>query len=595
TKTSVLFVQKWNDDPKLGALCPRQDDYNIFFATMRKSGKDNSGEKIYRRIIPKEEENLSQKEKDREFLLDPHDHLIVDHDLYNHDGMTEDGIAEAFIEFAKKEKLSFFKLSPSMKAFDREKYQRLMDGLEAVEISFSEVLDDNDSFRFDSDYFEKTNLNLSELFKKFKTSKIAEIAKVTDGDHSKFPDNQKQEITYLQAKNIKNYFLEEYNSVYVSKNYFLQNSRSHIEEENILLSIMGTVGDITITPKDFKPCLCNRALAIIKRIKKVDPYFLFAYLITNQATVLVNRLKNGGVQERVNLDVLGKIKVPLMGITFQKLVRDIVILGYQSRKNSRLDYQKAEELLLSELGLKDWQPTEENIAVKSFAESFEKSDRLDAEHYQPKFDRLIQKLNEKVKLTRLGKLLTTCQKGKQPQYFENDEEIVDGYPVINSKQVQKGEVILTDSRFAPIPNGINPLIIQKDDVLINGTGVGTIGRSAPYLYEQKALSDVLDSVYLSVYLNSMARQLQVEKYLQGSSGIIRVYPKDISRFWIWEAPDPIQQKIKNKVEESHQKREQSKQLLEIAKTGVEKAIEENEAKALDWMNQELKILGVDLQ
>ena len=22
TKTSVLFVQKWNDDPKLGALCP---------------------------------------------------------------------------------------------------------------------------------------------------------------------------------------------------------------------------------------------------------------------------------------------------------------------------------------------------------------------------------------------------------------------------------------------------------------------------------------------------------------------------------------------------------------------------------------------
>ena len=88
TKTSVLFVQKWNDDPKLGALCPKQEDYNIFFATMRKSGKDNSGEKIYRRIVPQEEENLSEKQKEREFLLDPHDHLIVDHDLYNHDDMT---------------------------------------------------------------------------------------------------------------------------------------------------------------------------------------------------------------------------------------------------------------------------------------------------------------------------------------------------------------------------------------------------------------------------------------------------------------------------------------------------------------------------
>lgn len=43
-----------------------------------------------------------------ENVLDRHGHLIVDHDLYSHDGLTPDGIAEAFIEFAKKEGLSFF-------------------------------------------------------------------------------------------------------------------------------------------------------------------------------------------------------------------------------------------------------------------------------------------------------------------------------------------------------------------------------------------------------------------------------------------------------------------------------------------------------
>lgn len=93
TKTSVLFVQKWD-----GVLCPRKDDYPIFFATMQKPSKDNSGDKIYVKN-PKTGENL----------LDGHGHLIVDHDLYNHDGMTQDGIAEAFIEFAKKEGLSFFR------------------------------------------------------------------------------------------------------------------------------------------------------------------------------------------------------------------------------------------------------------------------------------------------------------------------------------------------------------------------------------------------------------------------------------------------------------------------------------------------------
>jgi len=91
TKTSVLFVQKWDDK-----LCPKVNDYNIFFATMQKPGKDNSGEKIY------------VKDKNGENILDSHGHLIVDHDLYNHDGLTQDGIAEAFIEFAKKEGLSFF-------------------------------------------------------------------------------------------------------------------------------------------------------------------------------------------------------------------------------------------------------------------------------------------------------------------------------------------------------------------------------------------------------------------------------------------------------------------------------------------------------
>ena len=90
TKTSVLIVQKWDEK-----LCPKKDDYNIFFATMRKPSKDNSGEKIYVKNI------------DGTNKLDNHDHLIVDHDLFNHEGLTEDGIAEAFNEFAKKENLSF--------------------------------------------------------------------------------------------------------------------------------------------------------------------------------------------------------------------------------------------------------------------------------------------------------------------------------------------------------------------------------------------------------------------------------------------------------------------------------------------------------
>lgn len=128
TKTSVLFVQKWDDK-----LCPKTDDYPIFFATQQLSGKDNSGDKLYLKYSHWETKTITDnktkivldrlkkdniavaddgsfslpKNKLQEYILDDHNHLIVQHDLYNHDGLTQDGIAEAFIEFAKKEKLSF--------------------------------------------------------------------------------------------------------------------------------------------------------------------------------------------------------------------------------------------------------------------------------------------------------------------------------------------------------------------------------------------------------------------------------------------------------------------------------------------------------
>jgi type I restriction enzyme M protein len=73
-----------------------------------------------------------------------------------------------------------------------------------------------------------------------------------------------------------------------------------------------------------------------------------------------------------------------------------------------------------------------------------------------------------------------------------------------------------------------------------------------------------------------------------------LYPNEISQFQIWDAPKSVQQKIRSKVEASHQKREQSKQLLEIAKTGVERAIETDEATATAWINQQLDSLKIDL-
>ena len=106
TKTSVLFVQKWNNNAQAGPLCPKVDDYPIFFAVSEKSGKNNSGEYVY--LKNSSVSGLSTSPSPAK--LDKNGHLIIDHDLHNHDGELPDGVAEKFIEWAKIEKLSFWSM-----------------------------------------------------------------------------------------------------------------------------------------------------------------------------------------------------------------------------------------------------------------------------------------------------------------------------------------------------------------------------------------------------------------------------------------------------------------------------------------------------
>jgi len=82
TKTSILFLQKWG-----GEAGKPMDDYSIFMAVSKKSGKDNSGEYVYK------------KNEKGNFILDEKGRRILDHDL--------DDIAEAFMKFAKEQKFDF--------------------------------------------------------------------------------------------------------------------------------------------------------------------------------------------------------------------------------------------------------------------------------------------------------------------------------------------------------------------------------------------------------------------------------------------------------------------------------------------------------
>ena len=84
--------------------------------------------------------------------------------------------------------------------------------------------------------------------------------------------------------------------------------------------------------------------------------------------------------------------------------------------------------------------------------------------------------------------------------------------------------------------------VKKNDVLINSTGDGTIGRVAIYNYNFPALvdghitilrfSDEKLAWYVAAFLLSENGQRQIYRYINGSSGQVEIYPQDIARIWV---------------------------------------------------------------
>ncbi|MCF2146541.1 N-6 DNA methylase [Desmonostoc muscorum LEGE 12446] len=345
TKTSVLFVQKWNDDPKAGALCPRQDDYNIFFATMRKSGKDNSGDKIWRKISfstspPDDElgELMPPSPMQRmvgvegDFLQDVHGHLVVDHDLYNHEGLTEDGIAEAFIEFAKKEKLSFFEFRPSVAPFDAVRYQQLMNGLEVIEAKFCDTQAEK-VHRLEAEFY---------IAKTGKFNQFLSGGEVIDFvQYGTSKDLNENCIGYPVLR------LNEFESNFIGT----PAKYCHLIDEATFQSLKLRKGDVVICRTNGNPKLVGKSALVPKDTNFAFASYVFRvrpkkHLISSEVlTVFLN--SQYGRQEIEKYSMTGnqtnfspakfrEIQVPHFLDAFQKIINELVEASYQKREQSKL-------------------------------------------------------------------------------------------------------------------------------------------------------------------------------------------------------------------------------------------------------------------
>ena len=466
----------------------------------------------------------------------------------------------------------------------------LLEGLEISVLTAEQRELDNPFARFDAEYFQKKFLRLPKF-----PNALGVHALIRSGTTPVDRDDELTEgVALLKTVDIQNRVLLAQNSDSFYKISFEIASRmakTKLRSRDVLINIVGAttdvVGRVGFIPRDFPEANITQAMALIRtNTNEINPETLFSFLASNYGQLQIQRLARPTGQYNLNLQEVASLQIPSFSALFNNSIQGAIEASLQSARQGQVFLTASEQLLSHKLSIKNWQPPNPLSYPRSSADAFA-AGRFDAEHFKPKFAELIAHIENTGNAARLGSLLAVNDRGNQPEYTDT------GLPVVNSKHVAHNDVRLdADNRVGLASTA--KVLIEPGDVVMNGTGVGTIGRSAPYLHASKAIPDnhvtilrpknaTLDPVYLSVFINSLAGQLQVEQRLHGSSGQIELYPTDIADFTVWLAPKAIQQEIRQAVESGFAAKQHATQLLEAAKRAVEIAIEDSETAALAYL------------
>ena len=465
---------------------------------------------------------------------------------------------------------------------------------------FSEIILDNEKFRIDDEFFMKEYISayrkiksipnivlkdeisvltdfhangsyeaISEVFELLDEPNFAYMVRTTDLETNNFSDNVK----------------------YITKKAYNFLSKSQVFGGELLINKIGTPGKSYLMPYLNRPTSLGMNLFLIRTNENscINEKFLYIYFNTNFGLKIINRKINGTVPLTIDKAAIRSLYVPKFESDFIYEISSLVDKVFDLELEAKSMYRQAELLLLDTLKLKDFNPPSQTINIKSFADSFGTSGRLDAEFYQEKYEKLIDKIKSYPKgyntLDYFIKDFSTGFAYKSETYTET------GIPLIRINNIGNGTLDISNAMF--IPQGdisLSPKdVANENDILISMSG--TIGNSCKVpkgvnaVVNQRIMRISPQNINVEVLpliINSIIGKYQLER--MGTGGVqTNISANDIKQIVIPNVEEKIQTQIADLIRQSNYLRIKSKGLLEKAKKAVELAIEKDQESALDFI------------
>ena len=467
------------------------------------------------------------------------------------------------------------------------RYARLLEGLDISEVRLSQL---EFSGRLDSEYYRPSHIGLEKLIFARDGVPLSTLCDFVIGPFGSaftvenYSDNQT--YRYIRGKDVKPMRLVESDNVFMPKADFDRLSKYALRAGDILVSVVGTLGNSALIEKKHLPAIfsCkNTAL----RTRGIDPRYLITYLNCEYGSSLLVRKERGAVQKGLNLDDLKTLCVYVASTSLQRAISEIHISAATENKKAKEHLSKAETTLLRALGLENWKASEPLSYIRRSRDVFG-AERLDPEYFQRKYDEYVLAVrNYAFGVTTIGEQFDLIndiadRKKNAYNYIEiGDINVADGtasYNLVSTEKLPanaKHEVKFGDMLISKVrPNRGEVAIINNDLTDLIVSGAFTVLR-------QKSMSTFSCETLKVLLRTPMYRDWMLKFNVGTHYPVIR--DEDILHLPIPMLESALQEEIATVARKSALLKLQSNHCLDAARRAVEIAIEQDEKAAFAYL------------
>ena len=325
-------------------------------------------------------------------------------------------------------------------------------------------------------------------------------------------------IPMIRVNNLKDGRINHDDVLKVSANIESKYSRSRLKGGELLISLVGNVGEIVIVDPQYEGWNIARAVGVIPINNNIDRAWLKYWLQSSQIKHYINTHCNTTVQITLNLKDVSELPILEPPLEEQKLIASIP--SVLDRKISNLRQQNETLESIAQTLFKHWFvdfefPNEDGKPYKSSGGAMVRSDLGDIPvgWEVGKLDDVLQ--------------LVIDYRGRTPKKLGTDWSLT-GIPALSAKNIKSGRIVREDSINFVDKDLYKKWMkdeLQKGDVLLTSEApLGELlylANNKKYVLSQRLFSlrvkESFSSSYLYFWLKSSQGQFLLERRATGST------------------------------------------------------------------------------